>query len=266
MWWKRLPWWKKTPLVIGVVIVAIFAWAVVYAIANPQPPSPSSPSPSHTVAAVAATSATPTHTPTPTPSRTPTPTPTPTPSKTPTPTPTTQPAAPSSVAFATVTKSGTGDDVVKLPVDQPLVADISCPACQGNFSVKTDGTGTDDSLPVNTIGAYTGRHIVGAQNGSTIATWTISADSAWTITLSDLSVLKRYSGEASGTGDDAFWVTGTPTAAAITNQGKGNFVVESYGADDPLAVNEIGNYTGTVPIAAGVIQITSDGSWTLTPQ
>lgn len=164
------------------------------------------------------------------------------------------PASSAPTTMAPVTKTGTGDDVVDLPVTSSAVVDIACAGCSGNFVVKTDG---DDSLLVNTIGAYQGRHVT---TGS-LKTWTVTADSAWTITVSDLSTLKTTSDTFSSTGDDAFILTGSPSRAAFTNDGEGNFVVKNLLTGD-LVVNEIGHYSGTDPMSAGVVQVLSDGKWT----
>ncbi len=58
-----------------------------------------------------------------------------------------------------------------------------------------------------------------------------------------------------------------PTYARITGKGSGNFAVISYAgsAYDDLLVNEIGSYSGSVYIAAGVtrLKISANGSWTV---
>ena len=63
----------------------------------------------------------------------------------------------------------------------------------------------------------------------------------------------KYPGEAQG--------------LRITNRGSDNFVVQTYGDDGDLLVNEIGNYSGDIALGAGpeLIQIQSDGHWTLKP-
>lgn len=58
-----------------------------------------------------------------------------------------------------------------------------------------------------------------------------------------------------------------PTIVRITGKGSSNFAVVSYvgSAYDDLLVNEIGSYSGTVYIAAGVsrLKISSSGTWTV---
>jgi hypothetical protein len=54
----------------------------------------------------------------------------------------------------------------------------------------------------------------------------------------------------------------------FTHTGSSNFVVEGVGNGDGLLVNEIGKYSGVVPVTDGpsVIVITADGSWTAAKQ
>lgn len=58
-----------------------------------------------------------------------------------------------------------------------------------------------------------------------------------------------------------------PTFAKITGKGGGNFSVISYTGSEygDLLVNEIGSYSGTVYIAAGInrLKVSSSGSWTI---
>jgi hypothetical protein len=54
----------------------------------------------------------------------------------------------------------------------------------------------------------------------------------------------------------------------ISHQGSGNFAIWAYSEDGTdLLVNEIGTYTGESLLADGtfVLEITADGSWTITP-
>ena len=75
--------------------------------------------------------------------------------------------------------------------------------------------------------------------------------------------------KAKGSGDKIVKLAAQeePTIAKITAKGGGNFAVISYaGSDyDDLLVNEVGSYSGTVYVAAGVtrFKITSSGTWTI---
>lgn len=66
----------------------------------------------------------------------------------------------------------------------------------------------------------------------------------------------------------------SPDTVRLTHNGKSNFIVllmtDSLSGPS-LAVNEIGPYEGTVlfPVNgtdAGLVQITADGAWTMTPR
>jgi len=57
-----------------------------------------------------------------------------------------------------------------------------------------------------------------------------------------------------------------PGKAAFTNSGQGDFAVVQFaasGSSENLLVNQIGNYTGSVPLDPGYLVITSDGRWTV---
>jgi len=168
------------------------------------------------------------------------------------------------------TYTGTGDDVVTVakPTDDAAILTFKCPACTENTVVKTNG---EDSLLVNTIGAYSGSHLIDSSSGSNTTEVTITAGGAWTLTLSGLDQAAQSSGKpVSGKGDTVLHVTGSTTKAAITNGGDENFVVRVYPADGgsaDLAVNTIGSYRGTVPLAApAYVQINSNGAWSVTPE
>lgn len=162
--------------------------------------------------------------------------------------------------------TGRGDDVVAIhrPAGVKVVR-FSCPRCSGNTVVKTDG---EEFLLVNTIGAYSGQQWADVHDGSTTSTITITATGAWTLTVGGLDLARHAAGPVSGRGDDVIALTGGTTAAAITNRGSSNFVVQTVSdAGTDIPVNEIGGYTGTVPLPApALVQVTSDGTWSITPR
>lgn len=168
------------------------------------------------------------------------------------------------------TYTGTGDDVVTLdkPTNSPAILKFECPNCTDNTVVKANGA---DTLLVNTIGSYSGSHIIDTAVGSNTTQITISATGAWTLSLSGLDQATPVSGQAvNGQGDSVLYVTGDTTQAEFTNTGDENFVVKVYPADGgntDLAINTIGSYSGTVPLSTpSYVQITSNGSWSITPQ
>lgn len=156
---------------------------------------------------------------------------------------------------------GTGDDVISLDGFTDLaVLTFTCANCQHNTTVETDGY---DGLLVNTIGSYTGSHIVNMKQGSVINTITVGAQGAWILTLDDYG---NAPDKTSGSGDTALLIRETATKATITYTGEHNFAVKVYSAsgDSDLAVNTIGSYKGTVPFnTPGLVQISASGPWTL---
>jgi len=75
--------------------------------------------------------------------------------------------------------------------------------------------------------------------------------------------------KTSGQGDKIvrFVAQDAPTYARITGKGGGNFAVITYTGSEygDLLVNEIGSYSGSTYVAAGVnrLKVTSSGSWTI---
>lgn len=167
-------------------------------------------------------------------------------------------------ALPTQTLTGTGDDVKAVDLGGlPAIITFTCEACTDNTVVKTNGT---EGLLVNAIGAYTGSHLVDT-DGTATTELTVEADSAWTLTVADISTVKFASGAASGHGDQVFFLEGDTSKATVKNTGEEDFIVIGFGGDAPeLAVNEIGPYEGTVQLTAGFIQVRSDGDWTITAQ
>lgn len=178
----------------------------------------------------------------------------------------TEPAAPTPSdtgsalpTFKTKTFKGSGDDVVKLGNFSDIaILTFKCGGCDGNTVLESDGA---ESLLVNAIGPYSGQHLINVQTNSMTTKLDVTADSDWTITIEDLSHVSKAT---KGTGDSVIYLAGPGDTAKITNQGDGNFVVESHGDDSDLLVNEIGSYSGTVSITTPtVVQVTSGGTWTI---
>ncbi len=161
---------------------------------------------------------------------------------------------------------GSGDDVVKIQKpDGAAIITFKCPTCTDNTAVQTNGA---ESLIVNTIGPYSGSHIIDMNDGSATSKVTITASGAWVLTVSDLSSAIRVGGKTvKGNGDAVLHIIGTTSEATITNLGDANFSVNVYSdsGNSDLPVNTIGSYKGTVPLEGpGYVQIESNGSWTIT--
>jgi hypothetical protein len=171
----------------------------------------------------------------------------------------------STPTFPTQSYSGSGDNVQAVDLSQPAIVTFACPGCSENTTLESNGP---DSLIVNEIGAYSGSHLINTSGGALTTKFTIGADAAWTLTVSDLATAQTFAGAATGSGDQVIKMTGTFSDVALHNDGADNFVVESYGNGDwdPLVANEIGAYAGTVPMTGpAYVDVESSGNWSITP-
>lgn len=165
---------------------------------------------------------------------------------------------------------GRGDDVISITKDPGVaIVEFECPKCSGNTVVKTDGA---DSLLVNEIGAYRGKHLIDERSGSTTSTLEITASGPWTATVSSglaSATVQTGTGPVSGRGDDVVVIMSASSKAHITDKGPSNFAVWVISVDSgrpDLAVNTIGGYDGTVVLdGPAVVEVTSSGSWTIAP-
>jgi hypothetical protein len=174
--------------------------------------------------------------------------------------------------FAPVTKTGTGDSVVAIPAGAKAGIVTAEHTGSSNFSLSvldSSNQSTGDLL-VNTIGAYKGVTAFGMHSlGNDGVNIKVTADGNWSVIIAPISSAPELAVPGGATGDQVYKYDGAAGNWALANQGQGNFVVAQYGGTIPnLAVNEIGAYSGTVPMTAGpsVIEIQSDGAWTVTPQ
>ena len=167
--------------------------------------------------------------------------------------------------FETQKFSGTGnDDISGLNVNELAAITFTCPECEGNVIVTADSD--HDGLIINEIGSWSGTVLTGMIGNTRITQFMISADSDWTLTISDANSLPVVDDATHGTGTSAFVYTGDLTAATLTHDGSQNFIVTGRGADGAYSVvNEISPYNGTVPIEPGIIAVRADGDWTFTP-
>ncbi|GAA1267855.1 TM2 domain-containing protein [Arthrobacter pascens] len=159
--------------------------------------------------------------------------------------------------------AGTGDAIKKVDLQgMPALVTFTCKACTGNTVLETDGA---EIMLVNTMGGYSGSHLVDTSTGYATSEFAISADSAWTLKVEDVDAVPTAAGTARGHGDAVIYWDAPSDRAAITNKGDGQFLVEGFGAEIPeLPVDDEGNYSGTVRLTPGFVQIKSQGDWTLT--
>lgn len=179
--------------------------------------------------------------------------------------------APSASAEATAdrphlvakTLTGTGDDIKTVDLKgMPALVTFTCKACSGNTVLGTNGA---EIMLVNTIGGYTGSHLVDTSTGSPTSEFTVHADAAWTLKVEDLDAVPTAAGKASGHGDMVIYWDAPSDQAAVTNKGAGQFLVEGFGTEIPeLPVDGEGAYSGTVQLTPGFVQVKSEGAWTIT--
>lgn len=173
--------------------------------------------------------------------------------------------------FAPISQSGVGDNILVLPVGVAAAMVTAAHDGQSNFSLSVldaSNQPTGDLL-VNTIGAYSGSTAYGFSSFGEGTNLQITADGNWTIAVTPLSSAPLLAG--AGAGDAVFLYDGGPGSLELTHAGSSNFVViqkTGRAIDFGLLVNEIGAYSGTVPLRAGpaVITIGADGAWTALAQ
>ncbi|MDQ0375830.1 TM2 domain-containing protein [Cellulomonas humilata] len=170
--------------------------------------------------------------------------------------------------FTPATQAGTGDNLVALPAGATagIVTATHDGAANFAISVLDAENGSTGELLVNTIGPYTGTTLFG-RGLSEPVTLQITADGSWTLTIAPFSTAPLLA--PAGSGDAVFLYDGGTGALTATHDGDGNFVVsEDTGElfEFGLLVNEIGPYSGTVPLSAGpsVVDVKANGGWTLT--
>jgi hypothetical protein len=180
-------------------------------------------------------------------------------------------AAPTAIpVLAAVTVTGRGDSVIRVPAQfdgQPAVITAKNPGAN-NFSVWSLGIGnSQQQLLVNTIGNFSGVDAMDFDGSSPAGSLQIGdSGGRWSITFSDPAAAPGFAASTSGSGDAVVVYNGGPGTARFTSSGQGNFAVSQFaatGSSENLLVNEVGNYTGSVPLDPGYIVITSDGRWTV---
>lgn len=171
--------------------------------------------------------------------------------------------------FAPVTVEGTGDSIVELPATVGMMT--ASHNGSSNFVVMALDAANQSTgdLLVNTIGTYSGTTAFGLTSFTEGVRLQIGADGAWSLTIAPLASAPELVG--AGTGDAVFLYGGDAAALAATHDGGSNFaVIEETDAflSMGLLINEIGAYSGTVPISSGpsVLMVTADGNWTLQVQ
>ncbi|GAA1511112.1 hypothetical protein BJ978_001555 [Agromyces terreus] len=168
--------------------------------------------------------------------------------------------------FAPLTQTGAGDSLITLPGTAGIVTATHDGSANFVISVLDAANESTGELLVNEIGAYSGTTVYGFNSFSEPATLQVTADGNWSITIAPVSVAPALAD--AGTGDAVFLYDGGAAGLTATHAGEANFVIFEETAEAlsmGLLVNEIGSYSGTVPLSAGpsAISVKADGAWTL---
>jgi hypothetical protein len=179
------------------------------------------------------------------------------------------------VTFSAIALKGTGAKVPKftIPDGAGAIATFSARGSD-NFAVTSlAADGSPNDLLVNVIGSYTGTVLFDMQSGQHSVAFKIETTESWAVTIRPVSSARIWNSASKllGKGDDVVQIA--PSSAGlvtlnITHNGSSNFVVTGYGPNGAdLMVNEIGKYSGQVPLADGSFLLTvgADGAWTVTP-
>ncbi len=171
-------------------------------------------------------------------------------------------------SFDTFSKKGKGDGIIKLPAGAEYGVVTAVHKGSSNFSLSLldDGNQSTGDLLVNTIGNYKGMTAYGfASFGNPGVKIQVTADGTWSVKVEPVSSAPALTLPAKGDGDKVFLYDGGAADWNIVHKGKSNFSVIQYSSDimPNLAVNEIGNYKGQVPMSAGpsVVIVSADGAW-----
>jgi hypothetical protein len=148
-----------------------------------------------------------------------------------------------------------------------------CNGGHSNFVVSLVNADTgDETLVANEIGKAKTSRVEFPDAGTYLLD--VESDSSWKVTITQPSIgavpeTKRWTGKGTQATAPFYITDGVKTFTFKNKGGDSNFVVEIFGAADDLIANEIGPSSGssvvTVDEAGGaVIQVQSDGTWTLT--
>lgn len=169
--------------------------------------------------------------------------------------------------FEETTVTGSGDDVIDLPVTGiPIIMDITYSG-SSNFIIYTvDSEGETVDLLVNEIGAYTGTQ-TDYLDFADVTMLSIQSSGDWSITFKPMASMPELVSGAENSGDGVYYIsTDSLTKLTITNSGDGNFIIRGIGlSSSSLLVNEIGDYEGTVVWTEeeSFLIVTSEGNWTV---
>jgi hypothetical protein len=170
--------------------------------------------------------------------------------------------------FEAITEKGSSDAVFPLP-DGALGGRLKA-EYKGDSNFIVSLLDADNELvegPINAIGNYDGVAGFGFLSFGNPATQVqVQAQGDWSITVADIAASPKDV-PASGKGDTVFLYDGDATTWTLTHNGDSNFIVNQFSDEimPGLGINEIGSYSGAVPVTAGpsVIVLQADGGWTI---
>ncbi|WP_277211900.1 hypothetical protein [Isoptericola croceus] len=190
-----------------------------------------------------------------------------------------RPTAPpkKSVAAGTVgggsaaTAEGKGDAEVTFVRDGEfaVVIELDCARCDGTTVLTGPGRGTPFG---EADGALTGEYLMDVFEGSDAeqSVW-IAADGPWTLRFSSWNDLTPQAGPWSGTGSTVIFLGGEAAQAEVSwmpADADDSFQGRYFGTDEAAArmFGDTEEFTDVVELAQpGVLAITTDGEWTVTP-
>jgi hypothetical protein len=178
-----------------------------------------------------------------------------------------------------VVYEGSGDSVIDIELPDPDLVAAATIGHSGerNFAIwELDEGLVQLDLAVNTIGSYEGTVLLNKDPSALTNSLEITADGAWTVEVKSVELVRQWDDGVEGTGDDVVLVTTSPQTVALHHSGERNFAIwfhDGLGGGSDLLVNDIGSFDGTVPLRSptgdgavmGVLEITADGPWSVTP-
>jgi hypothetical protein len=170
--------------------------------------------------------------------------------------------------FAPVTLTGRGTSVVSLPAGARAGYLTATHNGRSNFIVHSlDAANSTVEYIFNEIGVYSGSDTFGmsSYDAGSASRLSVRADGNWSITVLPFSQAAEL--PSSGIGSGVYLYSGLASDLTLTHSGQRNFIVWFYGSGNyntDLLVNEIGTYSGTMPLPSGpaVITVNADGAWT----
>jgi hypothetical protein len=170
--------------------------------------------------------------------------------------------------FASMTFTGTGDDVVTFPKTLKAGFVSSSYTGDSNFIIwSLDSSQSEAELLANTVGDYHGARSFGLGFLSKKASGLeITGEGSWTVTVSPLSAAPKL--PSAGSGDGVFKVSLTRNPIwKLSYTGDSNFIIwqNCTNSKYALVANTIGDYSGKKVGVSGscIIDVTGAGTWTI---